>query len=261
MPIASLSCSRSFRSSGLLSASPCAAIVPLLVLLWWIDPLRVRLRTAMAGMTVCFAALLALAFTVQLEPFEAFYGHNHVSNFTRSGISVVSDLMKHGFLESDPVVADRLKSRRDTTCQPAGKPPHIIMVHDESSFDIRSAARHPGAARLRRAFQVVRRQGAAICSWKASAAPAGIAEYNVLTGLSARSFGRFSYFVTRIASGRVDARSAECVAPLRLPDLLALSLARRFHERAQLPDDDRHAAVQGCHRHGCQGAAAGRILL
>ena len=39
--------------------------------------------------------------------------------------------------------------------------------------------------------------------WKASAAPAGIAEYNVLTGLSARSFGRFSYFVTRIASGRV----------------------------------------------------------
>ena len=179
-----------------------AAIVPLLALLWWIDPLRVRLRTAMAGMTVCFAALLALAFTVQLEPFEAFYGHNHVSNFTRSGISVVSDLMKHGFLESDPVVADRLKSSADTTCQPAGKPPHIIMVHDESSFDIRSAPGvqvPPGYGEHFKSFDGRARhllvEGIGGASW--------IAEYNVLTGLSARSFGRFSYFVTRIASGRV----------------------------------------------------------
>jgi hypothetical protein len=179
-----------------------AAIVPLLALFWWIDPLRVHLRTAMVGMTVCFGALLALAFTVQLEPFEAFYGHNHVSNFTRSGISVVSDLMKHGFLESDPVVADRLKSSADTACQPAGKPPHIIMVHDESSFDIRSA---PGVqvpldygAHFKSFDGKARRflvEGVGGASW--------IAEYNVLTGLSARSFGRFSYFVTRIASGRV----------------------------------------------------------
>ena len=29
-------------------------------------------------------------------------------------------------------------------------------------------------------------------------------EYNVLAGLSSRSFGRFSYFVTRIAAGRVE---------------------------------------------------------
>lgn len=179
-----------------------AAIVPLLALLWWIDPLRVRLRTAMAGMMVCFAALLALAFTVKLEPFEAFYGHNHVSNFTRSGISVISDLMKHGFLESDPVVADRLKSSADTACQPAGKTPHIIMVHDESSFDIRSVPGvqvPPDYGAHFKSFDGKARQflveGIGGASW--------IAEYNVLTGLSARSFGRFSYFVTRIASGRV----------------------------------------------------------
>jgi phosphoglycerol transferase MdoB-like AlkP superfamily enzyme len=33
--------------------------------------------------------------------------------------------------------------------------------------------------------------------------PSWFTEYNVLAGLSSRSFGRFSYFVTRIASGRV----------------------------------------------------------
>ena len=34
--------------------------------------------------------------------------------------------------------------------------------------------------------------------------PSWYTEYNVLEGLSARSFGRFSYFVTRIAAGRVQ---------------------------------------------------------
>ena len=34
--------------------------------------------------------------------------------------------------------------------------------------------------------------------------PSWFTEYNVLAGLSSRSFGRFAYFVTRIASGRVE---------------------------------------------------------
>ena len=34
--------------------------------------------------------------------------------------------------------------------------------------------------------------------------PSWFTEYNVLEGLSARSFGRFAYFVTRIAAGRVN---------------------------------------------------------
>jgi hypothetical protein len=34
--------------------------------------------------------------------------------------------------------------------------------------------------------------------------PSWLTEYNVLAGLSSRSFGRFAYFVTRIASGRVE---------------------------------------------------------
>ena len=34
--------------------------------------------------------------------------------------------------------------------------------------------------------------------------PTWYTEYNVLTGLSARSYGRFAYFVTRIAAGRVE---------------------------------------------------------
>ena len=37
-----------------------------------------------------------------------------------------------------------------------------------------------------------------------SGGPTWYTEYNVLTGLSARSYGRLSYYVTRIAAGRVE---------------------------------------------------------
>ncbi len=45
----------------------------------------------------------------------------------------------HGFMEYDAVIADRLEPTIGETCQAAGKRPHIIMVHDESSFDITAA--------------------------------------------------------------------------------------------------------------------------
>jgi hypothetical protein len=39
---------------------------------------------------------------------------------------------------------------------------------------------------------------------EAAGGPSWYTEYNVFAGLSARSFGKFSYFVTRIAGGRVE---------------------------------------------------------
>jgi len=105
-------------------------------------------------------------------------------------------------LEADAVVTDRLKAMPEASCTAAGKRPHIIMVHDESSYDIRSAPGvqvPPGYGEHFKSFDGKARkfmvEGIGGASW--------YAEYNVLSGLSARSFGRFAYFVTRIASGRV----------------------------------------------------------
>ena len=87
-------------------------------------------------------------------------------------------------------------------CRPAGKPPHIILIHDELSFDIRMA---PG-------IKVPSGYGPHFKSFdgkernflvEGAGGPSWYTEYNVLEGLSARSFGRFAYFVTRIAAGRV----------------------------------------------------------
>jgi hypothetical protein len=61
-----------------------------------------------------------------------------VSKFSRSGVSAIVELMRNGYMESDATVTDRLKTLPATTCAPAAKPPHIILVHDEGNFDLRA---------------------------------------------------------------------------------------------------------------------------
>src|SRR5260370_23137728 len=50
----------------------------------------------------------------------------------------MSELATHGYMESDAAITDRLKTLPIEVCAPQAKPPHIILVHDESSFDIRA---------------------------------------------------------------------------------------------------------------------------
>ena len=178
-------------------------MIPALAVIWWLDPFRVRLIYALTGIAACLVGITAVSFSVVLQPYEAFFGNNHVSHFARSGVTAISELLTHGLMESDAVAAERLKSSADLPCRPAAKPPHIIMIHDESSFDIRLApnikvprgygAHFKSFDGKQRKFMV---EGVGGASW--------YSEYNVLTGLSARSFGRFAYFVTRIADGRVS---------------------------------------------------------
>ena len=177
--------------------------LPLVVLLWRFDTYRTRYRTSLIGFSACLAGITAVSFAQPQEDWETFLGGSYVSKFARSGVTALSELMMHGYMESDAVVTDRLKLLPDATCVPAQKPPHIIMVHDESSFDIRVA---PG-------IKVPAGYGSHFLSFDGKArhfvvegagGPSWYTEYNVLAGLSARSFGKFSYYVTRIAAGRVE---------------------------------------------------------
>ena len=79
---------------------------------------------------------------------------------------------------------------------------NIIMIHDEFSFDIRQAeVKVPaGYGGHFKSFDGKERKFLA----ESYGGPSWFTEYNVLAGLSSRSFGRFSYFVTRIASGRAE---------------------------------------------------------
>src|SRR3954470_20973319 len=177
--------------------------IPLMYALWWLDPFRIRRLPALAAMLACLAALVGHAFAWPDEAWRGYYDDGYLSKFARSGVTAVSDFINYGFMESDAVVTERLKMPLVDACHPAGRRPHIIMVHDESSFDIRQAA----------GVKTPKGYGSHFNSWDGKArkflaesngGPSWFTEYNVLAGLSSRSFGPFSYFVTRIASGRVE---------------------------------------------------------
>jgi hypothetical protein len=177
--------------------------IPLMYALWWLDPFRIRRLPALACMLACLAALVGHAFAWPDEAWRGYYDDGYLSKFSRSGVTAVSDFINYGFMESDAVAAERLKVPLLDSCHPAGRRPNIIMIHDESSFDIRQADGikvPPGYGGHFKSFDGKERKFLA----ESNGGPSWLTEYNVLAGLSSRSFGRFSYFVTRIASGRVE---------------------------------------------------------
>ena len=121
----------------------------------------------------------------------------------RSAVVAVSDLMTLGVFDADAIASGRLDAADAGACRPAGKLPHIVMVFDESSFDagmmpnVRLPPNYHDRFRASdgktRSFVV---EGAGGPSW--------FTEYNVLSGLSVRSYGRYAESVTRIAAGRVQ---------------------------------------------------------
>ena len=87
-------------------------------------------------------------------------------------------------------MASRLKPLpADDDCEPAAKRPHIIMVLDESSFDVSKA---PGIKVPEGYLDFFKSADGKTRTFVAEATggPTWYTEFNVLTGLSAQSFGK-----------------------------------------------------------------------
>jgi hypothetical protein len=178
-------------------------VMPLMYALWWLDPFRIRRLPAAACMLACLAALVGYSFEWPDEAWRGYYDDGYLSKFSRSGVTAVSDFINYGFMESDAVASEHLKIPLLDSCHPAGRRPNIIMIHDESSFDIREANGIKVPAGYGSHFNSYDGKERTFLA-ESNGGPSWFTEYNVLAGLSSRSFGRFAYFVTRIASGRVE---------------------------------------------------------
>ena len=178
-----------------------------------------------------------------------FSADDYVSKFARSGVEAIYEFATHGLLESDATVAEQLNSPA-AACSPARKAAAHHPAARRIELRHHGRARHQGAGRTIsghfRSFDGKARklivEGAGGPSW--------YTEYNVLTGLSARSFGRFATFVTRIAAGHVARGLPHALQPLRLQDLQPLSRsmapftsARGFQTTAGIEHYLRHARI------------------
>jgi hypothetical protein len=179
-----------------------AVTTVLLIAVWRFDRNRAGICSSLIGVSLCLIGVISLSLSFPTDLHEDFSGQNYVSKFARTGVEAIGEFVDHGFLESDATAAGRLDTA-PVVCHPLRKLPHIILLHDESSFDITAAPGIAVPSDYRRHFRSfdgnVRKlvvEGVGGPSW--------FTEYNVLTGLSARSYGRFATSVTRIAAGRVS---------------------------------------------------------
>ena len=176
--------------------------VALSAAMWWLDPFRVRVGTSAIGSTLCMVAIVSLSLWFPTDLYEDFLSQNYVSKFARTGVEAIHEFATHGYLESDATVTESLKGATAAICHPPRKLPHIILLHDESSFDITAAPGMKVPAGYHRHFQSVDGTARRLIV-EGAGGPSWFTEYNVLTGLSVRSYGRFATSVTRIAAGRV----------------------------------------------------------
>jgi hypothetical protein len=177
--------------------------VPLMYALWWLDPFRIPRLPASACALACLAALTGYSLAWPDEAWRSYYDDSYLSKFARSGVTAVADFMEYGFMESAASVPERLNVPLVDSCHPAGRRPNIVLIHDESSFDIRAAEGVKVPAGYGGHFQSFDGKQRKFLA-ESNGGPSWFTEYNVLAGLSSRSFGRFAYFVTRIASSRVE---------------------------------------------------------
>lgn len=91
----------------------------------------------------------------------------------------------------------------ETECAPGAKRPNIVMVLDESSFDITAAPGIKVPEDYRNYFKSADGQRRSFIA-ESSGGPTWYTEFNVLTGLSARSFGKLKFYVTRITAGKIS---------------------------------------------------------
>jgi phosphoglycerol transferase MdoB-like AlkP superfamily enzyme len=188
--------------------------VPLLWAIWRADPLRARRGLALAALGATTVAMSAMSVAAPEQPWEPFQGVNHISNLARSGVVAVSRLASTGWIEADPPAGGSLKLAPGAyatgltalpsgeTCDATAKRPHIIMLLDESSFDISAAPGikvPPGYSDFFKSIDGKQRTMIA----EATGGPTWYTEFNVLTGMSARSFGDLKFYVTRITANRI----------------------------------------------------------
>lgn len=178
--------------------------VPVMWLVWRADPFRMRRKVSAAGAAVCVALITALSVACPEQPWEPFQGVNHISNLARSGVVSVSHLTSTGWIEADPPkLIGSAQATPLAECEPGKKRPNIVMVLDESSFDISAAPGIKVPGNYRDFFKSGDGRQRSFVA-ESAGGPTWYTEFNVLTGLSARSFGALKFYVTRIAAGKIS---------------------------------------------------------
>ncbi len=196
------------------------------------DTKRVHRRTALAAVVLLTIVSIGAAFVKGERRHTQYYWNGlHISSFYSSWAETIETLWRGQLIEAAPAAAGP-HFAMPTECVTATKPPHIILIHQESvvppghfptlqydrSVD-RLFASHDGKEhRLR-----VETYGGA--SW--------LTEFSVLTGLSTQSFGGMSQFVQPLMAGKLRDTLPETLGRCGYRNVVLYPLTRNFVSNAK----------------------------
>ncbi len=196
------------------------------------DTKRVRRRAALAWVVLLTLVSVAAAYVKGERRHTQYYWNGfHISSFYSSWAETIETLWRGQLIEAaSSAPGDRFTVPAE--CVTAAKPPHIILIHEESvvppghfptlqydhSLD-RLFASHDGREhRLR-----VETYGGA--SW--------LTEFSVLTGLSTQSFGGMNQFVQPLMAGKLRDTLPETLSRCGYRNVVLYPLMRNFVSNAK----------------------------
>jgi phosphoglycerol transferase MdoB-like AlkP superfamily enzyme len=196
------------------------------------DTNRISRRTALAAVVVLTIVSAGAAFIKGERRHTQYYWNGlHISSFYSSWAETIETLWRGQLIEAAPL-ASGPHFAAPTECVTTTKPPHIILIHQESlvppdhfptlQYDHRVDrlfASHDGKEhRLR-----VETYGGA--SW--------LTEFSVLTGLSTQSFGGMSQFVQPLMAGKLHDTLPETLGRCGYRNVVFYPLMRNFVSNAK----------------------------
>ncbi len=173
---------------------------------WTLERPRLRRRYA-AGVCVLGVVVGAAASHEKIERrhTQLYWEDLFVSSFYGTWPETLETLLRGEILEAAPSASPRppILSLAQASCAPADKPPHIVLIHEESVFPPEIFPKLAYDKRLDAMFRSfdgrtrhmrVETYGGA--SW--------LTEFSVMTGLSSRSFGGIRNFLQTYMVGRLS---------------------------------------------------------
>jgi phosphoglycerol transferase MdoB-like AlkP superfamily enzyme len=193
-------------------AGAAAGLIALAWLIYRLDPTRVPRGFASAAVILSVATAAWAAEHRGGRHNTLFYwGHHYVSAFYLSWAETIETLWRGQLIEAAPRGSGSNLLAAPAACQPAKRPPNIILIHQESVFppgyfpQIRyDAGLDPFYRSADGKLHKLRVETYGGASW--------LTEFSVLAGVSTFSFGGMRPFVQSLMSGKVHDSVPETLA-------------------------------------------------
>lgn len=196
--------------------------------LFRVDPTYVTRRQALTALAGSLVLTVASNAVRGERPHTLFYWDNlYVSSFYSSWSETISTLLRGQLIEASQAEPGRRPFAEPSTCPMPEKPPHIILVHQESVFPPSyfpaidySKSLDPlfrsGDGKLRK-LRVETYGGA---SW--------LTEFSVLAGVSTYSFGGMRTFVQSMMQGKLRDTVPQTLARCGYDNVLFYPMPKQF---------------------------------